>query len=160
MAYRKEEESTIEQNTELLDQSETETEDELTDVDTEESEPVTSSQTINALAKPVFVPKKSRLTVKEKKEIEREEQKRIEAEQKRLEERRKQSKELVIQTLVAQNMHQEIENEVNCVDDKDELTEEEYELWKIRELKRIIRDRNERNAHERLVSSDVYPIMI
>ncbi|GIX64615.1 micro-fibrillar-associated protein 1 [Babesia caballi] len=157
MAYRKEEETAIggdDPSDDPVDEYE-----EYSDSDPEDDahrlhNPDEPEEHTDALARPVFVPKTNRLTVLERQELEREEQRRLERERQRALERQKQSKDLLIQTLVSEEARQEAENPADMVDDTDELTEKEYELWKIRELKRVLRDRDERTTHDRLVSSD------
>ncbi|GBE61700.1 microfibrillar-associated 1-like protein [Babesia ovata] len=154
MAYRREEEAVVGDREDVMTPLDGEEEYSESDDDSDGSEhisPQESKDHSGILAKPVFVPKNRRLTVLEKQELEREEQRRLECERQRAIERQKQSKELLVQTLVASETQQEVENDVEMVDDTDELTEKEYELWKIRELKRVLRDRDERTAHERLM---------
>ncbi|ORM41420.1 Microfibrillar-associated protein 1 [Babesia sp. Xinjiang] len=155
MAYRKEEESKIDENDTVLNSLEEEEELSESDIDNDMDRSYDQSdneESSSALARPVFVPKKRRLTVLEKQQIEREEQRKLECERQRAIERQKQSKDLLIQTLVSEVAHQDTENNAEMIDDTDELNEKEYELWKIRELKRVIRDRDERTAHERLAA--------
>ncbi|CDR95076.1 micro-fibrillar-associated protein 1 C-terminus containing protein, putative [Babesia bigemina] len=156
MAYRREEEAVAgdhEDRVASVDGEEEEYSDSDDDADGSEHISIQESKEHSGvLEKPVFVPKNRRLTVLEKQELEREEQRRLECERQRALERQKQSKELLVQTLVAAETQQEVENAVEVVDDTDELTEKEYELWKIRELKRVLRDRDERTAHERLAA--------
>ncbi|GFE54552.1 micro-fibrillar-associated 1 C-terminus containing protein, putative [Babesia ovis] len=151
MAYRKQEESAINEREEDPMES---FEEELSESDDDTVQPdhVEPQENGSVFARPIFVPKGHRLTVLERQQLELEELRRAECERQRALERQMQSKELVIQTLVAEVSHQETENSVDLVDDSDELTEKEYELWKIRELKRVIRDRDERTAHERLAA--------
>ncbi|KAK1442656.1 microfibril-associated protein [Babesia gibsoni] len=151
IAYRKEEESQINEKGE----DESPVEDAYSDSDSdyeehEEDQPTYESS--NAFQKPLFVPKTHRMTLLEKQELERQEQKRLENERQRALERQKQSKELLVKTLVEEEAQQEVEDPINMVDDTDVMDEKEYEMWKIRELKRIIRDREERTAHDRLAA--------
>lgn len=153
IAYRVEEESTIDDvkvDDDFLDEEEPSDSD--SDSGTEQHADPLVDDTSNTFAKPVFVPKAHRMTLLEKQELEREAQRRLENERQRALERQKQSKELLVKTLVAEEAEREAEDPAFTVDDTDVMDEKEYELWKIRELKRAIRDRDERTAYERLAA--------
>ncbi|KAL5518539.1 hypothetical protein ACEPAH_221 [Sanghuangporus vaninii] len=100
--------------------------------------------------RPVFVPKRGRVTVLEReKEVEDSEEA---LERKRLqeEERKKQSHDLVAESIRRELADKEKEKETPDVDDADGLDPEgEFEAWRLRELSRIKRDKEAEAARER-----------
>eukprot|EP00742_Colponemidia_sp_Colp-10_P004176 GILJ01004455.1.p1 GENE.GILJ01004455.1~~GILJ01004455.1.p1 ORF type:complete len:459 (-),score=123.25 GILJ01004455.1:42-1418(-) len=116
--------------------------------ETDDSEDISGPR---LLLKPVFVPKSNRDTLADREKMELEAIALEDAERKVKEERKKQSKQLLIESLrrdeelEAAGGEKDAEQE-EMPDDTDLNNEEEYESWKIRELRRVKRDRDEREA--------------
>ncbi|KAL0359078.1 UNVERIFIED_CONTAM: Microfibrillar-associated protein 1 [Sesamum angustifolium] len=130
-----------------------EEEEEVEEEEEEESEYETDSEeemTGIAMVKPVFVPKSERDTIAERERLEAEERALEEAVKRRVEERKKETKEIVVEKIkedqeIQKNM--ELEANIADVDTDDDVNEaEEYEAWKSREIARIKRDREDRDA--------------
>ncbi|KAI9339647.1 hypothetical protein BDR26DRAFT_380327, partial [Obelidium mucronatum] len=117
------------------------------------SESESESALRRPLLKPVFIPKAHRETIQER---ERRELEAAEAEAQRLkdlEERKKESHNLVEEELRKEIAAATVNDTIPDVDDTDGLNEEEeFELWRLRELNRIKRDRKERDAEEKLLA--------
>lgn len=119
----------------------------------EESEYETDSdeeQSAVAMVKPIFVPKSERDTIAERERIEAEERALEEMVKRRLEERKVETKQIVVEEVrkdeeIQKNL--EAEADIADVDTDDENNEaEEYEAWKTREIARLKRDREGREA--------------
>ncbi|KAI1787817.1 splicing factor, Prp19-binding domain-containing protein [Ganoderma leucocontextum] len=100
--------------------------------------------------RPVFVPKRSRATVAEREVLAQdseEAQKRKEAE---LEERKKASHDLVAESIRRELLEKEKEETTPDIDDTDGLDPTgEFEAWRLRELARIMRDKEAELAREK-----------
>lgn len=135
---KKQEEELLAKEEEKQESSESSSEyEDVTESDEEENEP---------RLKPVFVSKRDRATIIEK-ERELEKQKRLEVEAKRAaKERRRQTLRLVEDTVKRELEQMKADNDpkIDDVNTDDENDEVEYESWKLRELKRIKRDREEK----------------
>lgn len=120
----------------------------------EESEYETDSEEEHgggiAMIKPVFVPKAERDTIVERERLEAEEKALEEAMKKRLEERKVETKHILVEEIRKdEEIQKNLEAEGNGgeIDTDDEINEaEEYEAWKAREITRIKRDRDDREA--------------
>lgn len=100
--------------------------------------------------KPVFVRKNDRVTIKEK-AIQAEKEKKVEKERERLRVEAKRQTKKYIEAEIAKEKIAEKESDDNIVcdfntDDENNNNQVEYEAWKLRELKRIKRDRDEKEA--------------
>ncbi|KAJ6519278.1 microfibrillar-associated protein MFAP1, Zn finger, CCHC type protein [Mycena sanguinolenta] len=97
--------------------------------------------------RPVFVPKRARVTVAEREAEDSEEaQRRREAE---AEERRKQSHDLVAESIRRELAEKEKEENIPDIDDTDGLDPEaEFEAWRLRELGRIKKEKEEELRRE------------
>ncbi|KAI9480726.1 MAG: splicing factor, Prp19-binding domain-containing protein [Benjaminiella poitrasii] len=135
---------------------EEEEEDSEEDEEEESSEYESSSEeedTITRLPKPVFIPKARRETILQQEKLAKEAEEREKRLEEELEQRKKQSHDMLAEELrrereqAAQKDSSEFED---AVDDTDGLDEEaEFDAWRIRELNRIKRDREERIAREK-----------
>ncbi|KAK3135241.1 hypothetical protein QOZ80_5BG0416520 [Eleusine coracana subsp. coracana] len=139
------------QEEELLPQEEEEQVDE--EEESEESEYETDSEDEQmgiAMVKPVFIPKSQRDTIAERERLEEEERQLEELVKKRLAARKIETKQLVVEEIRKdEHIEKALNEEANIedIDTDDELNEaEEYEAWKNREIARIKRDREERDA--------------
>ncbi|CAK9199522.1 unnamed protein product [Sphagnum troendelagicum] len=103
-----------------------------------------------AMIKPVFVPKAERDTIAEREKLEAEEAAFQEAMKKKLRERKVETKQLVVEEIRKEEeieKNREAEGDGGEIDTDDETNvAEEYEAWKVRELARIKRDRDDREA--------------
>lgn len=151
-----------EEEEQLRKEEEGDRDDDDDDEEDEESEEYTSSSEESeedALPrlKPVFVKKSDRITVKERELEEKKEKEREERAVREAEERRAESLRIIEQEVKREEKEKEQQAEdeamraaIDAVDTDDEAdAETEYELWKVRELKRIRREKEEREEQDR-----------
>ncbi|TFY63540.1 hypothetical protein EVJ58_g3192 [Rhodofomes roseus] len=99
--------------------------------------------------RPVFVPKRARVTVAEKEAMAEDTEEAIRKKEAEAEERRKESHNLVAESIRRELLEKEKEEEVPDVDDTDGLDSAgEFEAWRLRELARIKRDKEAALARE------------
>ncbi|KIJ45096.1 hypothetical protein M422DRAFT_29947 [Sphaerobolus stellatus SS14] len=101
----------------------------------EEVKPVT-------MFRPVFVPKRARVTIAEREAELADSEEAIKKREKELEERKKQSHDMVAESIRRELVEKEAEEHIPEIDDTDGLDPDaEFEAWRLRELARIKRDK-------------------
>ncbi|KAH9075737.1 splicing factor, Prp19-binding domain-containing protein [Lactarius deliciosus] len=99
--------------------------------------------------RPVFVPKRGRVTVAEKQSLAEDSEEAIRKKQADVEQRKKESHDLVAESIRRELLEKEKEEEVIDVDDTDGLDPlAEFDAWRLRELARIKRDKEAEIARE------------
>ncbi|KAH8992089.1 splicing factor, Prp19-binding domain-containing protein [Lactarius akahatsu] len=99
--------------------------------------------------RPVFVPKRGRVTVAEKQNLAEDSEEAIRKKQAEVEQRKKESHDLVAESIRRELLEKEKEEEVIDVDDMDGLDPlAEFDAWRLRELARIKRDKEAEIARE------------
>lgn len=118
----------------------------------EEEEYSDSEDEIAPRLKPVFVKKTDRVTIQQK-ELELQKEKELELERERLHmESKKQTKKLIEEEILREKLaEKETDENIKCDfdTDDDENDEQAYEQWKLRELKRTKRYRDEKENAEK-----------
>ncbi|EMD41271.1 hypothetical protein CERSUDRAFT_101788 [Gelatoporia subvermispora B] len=141
--------------TEVEVEEEEEEEEEAGEEEEEEEEEETSEEEESEEEKPklqfrpVFVPKRARATVAEKEAMAQDTEEALRKKELEAEERRKQSHDMVAESIRRELLEKEKEEEVPDVDDTDGLDPAgEFEAWRLRELARIKRDKEAALARE------------
>lgn len=99
--------------------------------------------------RPVFIPKRSRATVAEKQGLAEDSEEAIRKKQAEAEQRKKESHDLVAESIRRELLEKEKEEELVDVDDTDGLDPlVEFDAWRLRELARIKRDKEAEIARE------------
>jgi len=96
--------------------------------------------------KPRFIKKEKRQTIQEKEQAQKEEERIKEEKEKQIQEKKERTKHLLKEAMERERTALKVEEEIAVSDDDDdeETQQNEYELWKLRELVRIRRERDER----------------
>ncbi|KAF8912904.1 splicing factor, Prp19-binding domain-containing protein [Gymnopilus junonius] len=116
----------------------------------ESSEYESESEEEKVEFRPVFVPKRARATIAEKEAIARDTEEALRRKELEAEERRKQSHDLVAESIRRELAEKEKEDDIPDVDDTDGLDPDaEFEAWRLRELGRIKEEKEEEIAHEK-----------
>jgi microfibrillar-associated protein 1 len=133
------EETEEETDTKAASQSES---DESSESESEEEKP-------KIQFRPVFVPKRSRVTVTETQTLTEDSEEALRRKEIEAEERKKQSHDLVAESIRRELLEKEKEEEVIDVDDTDGVDPSgEFDAWRLRELARIKRDKEAEIARE------------
>jgi len=138
-------------DSDLLELEDEEDEDEEEEEESSEYEEDSDSDEESGLRlKPVFVRKNDRVTIQERERLEEEGEMTEEKVKKLAEERKKTATKLVTE-IVKEELKDEqgVTAEEDILITDDENDEEEYEAWKIRESRRIKRDKEEQATRER-----------
>ncbi|KAL0567503.1 hypothetical protein V5O48_014488 [Marasmius crinis-equi] len=99
--------------------------------------------------RPVFVPKRNRVTVAEREAMADDTEEALKRREAEAEERKKQSHDLVAESIRRELAEKEKEDQVPDVDDTDGLDPEaEFEAWRLRELARIKKEKEEEVRRE------------
>ncbi|KAI8983180.1 splicing factor, Prp19-binding domain-containing protein [Trametes punicea] len=99
--------------------------------------------------RPVFVPKRARVTIAEKEAMAADSEEALKRKEQEAEERRKASHDMVAESIRRELLEKEKEEQVPDVDDTDGLDPAgEFEAWRLRELARIKRDKEAALARE------------
>ncbi|ESP02409.1 hypothetical protein LOTGIDRAFT_138500, partial [Lottia gigantea] len=135
---------------EVMDVEEEKSDGESEEESSEYEEYTDSEEEVGPRLKPVFVRKRDRITIQEK---EREEikQRELEVENKKLaEDRRRQTLKMVENEAKKEfEALKATQDACDAMNSEGENDEEEYEAWKVREFKRLKRNRDEREAYEK-----------
>ncbi|KAI0296685.1 splicing factor, Prp19-binding domain-containing protein [Russula brevipes] len=114
-----------------------------------ESESESDEEKPKVQFRPVFVPKRSRVTVIENQALAEDSEDALRRKEIEAEERRKQSHDLVAESIRRELLEKEKEEEVIDVDDTDDVDPSgEFDAWRLRELARIKRDQEAEIARE------------
>ncbi|KZT22113.1 hypothetical protein NEOLEDRAFT_1171554 [Neolentinus lepideus HHB14362 ss-1] len=99
--------------------------------------------------RPVFIPKRARVTVAEREALAEDTEEALARKEREAEERRKQSHDMVADSIKRELAEKEKEDTIPDIDDTDGLDPEgEFEAWRLRELERIKREKEEEMALE------------
>ncbi|KAF9454943.1 hypothetical protein P691DRAFT_620767, partial [Macrolepiota fuliginosa MF-IS2] len=101
------------------------------------------------LFRPVFVPKRARMTIAEKEALGEDSEEMQRKREQEVEERRKQSHDMVAESIRRELAEKEKEDQIPDIDDTDGLDPAgEFEAWRLRELSRIKKEKEEELLRE------------
>ncbi|THH33224.1 hypothetical protein EUX98_g991 [Antrodiella citrinella] len=131
------------------EEEEEEAEEEEESSEEESSEEESEDEPPKPQFRPVFVPKRGRATIAEKEQLAQDTEEAQKKKELDAEERKKQSHDLVAESIKRELLEKEKEEIVPDIDDTDGLDPEgEFEAWRLRELARIKRDKEEELRRE------------
>ncbi|TCD65238.1 hypothetical protein EIP91_002946 [Steccherinum ochraceum] len=131
------------------DEEDEEEEEEEESSEEESSEEESEEELPKPQFRPVFVPKRGRATISEKEQLAQDTEEAIKRKEQEAEERKKQSHDMVAESIKRELLEKEKEDVVPDIDDTDGLDPEgEFEAWRLRELARIKRDKEEELRRE------------
>ncbi|PPQ67370.1 hypothetical protein CVT25_005949 [Psilocybe cyanescens] len=150
VAGREESGRTIEEDEEESEEESEEEEKPQIKEEDESSEYESDSEEEQVEFRPVFVPKRARVTIAEKERIAQDTEEALRKKELEAEERRKQSHDLVAESIRRELAEKEKEEEVPDVDDTDGLDPAaEFEAWRLRELGRIKMEKEDEFRREK-----------
>ncbi|KAH9855748.1 splicing factor, Prp19-binding domain-containing protein [Lenzites betulinus] len=131
------------------EEEESEEEEEAEEEESSEEESESEEEKPKLQFRPVFVPKRARITIAEKEAMAEDSEEAIKRKEAEAEERKKASHDMVAEIIRRELLEKEKEEEVPDVDDTDGLDPAgEFEAWRLRELARIKRDKEAALARE------------
>ncbi|EPQ61112.1 hypothetical protein GLOTRDRAFT_113563 [Gloeophyllum trabeum ATCC 11539] len=139
----------LEESEEEEEEEKEEAKEESSEYETDSEEEESEEEKPKVQFRPVFVPKRARVTVAEREALAEDTEEALARKEREAEERRKQSHDLVAESIKRELAEKEKDEIIPDVDDTDGLDPEgEFEAWRLRELARIKRDKEEEMARE------------
>ncbi|KIL70597.1 hypothetical protein M378DRAFT_183227 [Amanita muscaria Koide BX008] len=149
VAGREESGRTVEEESEDEDEEDEEDEEESKSEEESSEEESESEEKPKLQFRPVFVPKRARATIAEKEALAQDTEEAFQKKEQEAEERRKQSHNMVAESIKRELAEKEKEEAIPDVDDTDGLDPEvDFEAWRLRELARIKKEKEEEIRRE------------